>query len=175
MFLVGGAAAAQIAPAHVGYVVDDKNGLRRVFGVAGAFTIGPVIEEGVASAAFSGASLVLKKDAALLVDGRRFDAPGGPAVVNFDASGRVSEVFFPDAGQLWTWRGAGFEACSAAGVVSDIAVRGDELIVEGLPVRLPRAIEKVSQMGERWLVAHCEKAWYAVRQGRVYELPEVNA
>jgi hypothetical protein len=93
----------------------------------------------------------------------------------FDTAGHVSEVFFPDAGELWTWRGARFETCSAAGIVSDIAVRGDELMVAGLTVRLPRAIVKVSQMGERWRVAYCEKAWYAVRDGRVYELPEVDA
>ena len=175
MFLVSGAAAAQIAPAHIGYVVDEKNALRRVFGVAGAFTVGPVIEEGVVSAAFSGSSLVLKKEASLLVDGRPFDAPAGSAVVTFDAAGRVSEVFFPDAGQLWTWRGAQIEACSAAGLVSDIEVRGDEMVVQGLTVRLPRAIVKVSQMGERWWVAYCEQAWYAVREARVYELPEVGA
>ena len=175
MFLVSGAAVGQIAPAHVGYVVDDSNCLRRVFGVAGAFTIGPVMEEALASAAFSGSSLVLKKERALLVDGSRFDAPAGPASVAFDSAGRVSEVFFPEAGELWTWRGARFDACSAAGLVSDIAVRGDELIIEGLPVRLPHAVANVSQMGERWLVAYCESAWYAIRDGRVYELPEVDA
>jgi hypothetical protein len=175
MILVSGAAAAQIAPAHVGYVVDDTNGLRGVFGVAGAFTVGPVIEAGVVSAAFSGSSLVLKRDGALIVDGRHFDAPVGSAVVTFDAAGRVSEVFFPDAGELWTWRGARFETCSAAGIVTDVSIRGDELIVEGLPVRLPQAVLKVSQMGERWRVAYCEKAWYAIRDGRVYELPEVDA
>src|SRR5687767_6959324 len=88
-------AAAQIDTPRIGYIVDSKNFLRPVSGVAGAFTVGAPIENDVISAAFSGKTLVIKKDVELLVNEERFESPHGRIEVRFGAKGELREIFFP--------------------------------------------------------------------------------
>ena len=90
LFLLGAAALAQIARPRVGYIVDRSGALRPVEGVAGAFTLGPPIDHDVFSVAFSGKTLVIKKDHELIVDGKPFEAPVRPGgrLVHIDRSGK---------------------------------------------------------------------------------------
>src|SRR4051812_14685151 len=95
LFLLAGAAYGDIATPRLGYIVDRSGLLRPVNGVAGAFTVGDAIEKDVLSAAYSGKTLVVKKDRELLVNGEAFEAPAGPAVITFDSKGLLTQVFFP--------------------------------------------------------------------------------
>ena len=169
--LLGGAAAAQITKPRIGYIVDENNCLRAVEGVAAAFTLGPVLEQDVLSAAFSGQTLVVKKANQLRIGSRTFDAPPGPAVVVFGKTSDVLETFFPAANSLWTWQAREFTSTTAYGVVADVYIREGELIVGGIPVRLASEARNVSQMGEGWLVVYCLEGLYAIRDGQVFELP----
>lgn len=173
LFTIAIAAAAQVSPPRVGFLLDRRGALRPVYGVAGAFTLGQATEQNVVSAAYSGKQLVLKMATELVVDEQRFPAPEGRAVVTFDPKGQVREIFFPDRGVLWTWRDRSFDEALAAGPVGETAaVREGELIADGIPVRLPSKAVQVSQLGEDWLVVYAEDRTYAVRRGQAYELPE---
>lgn len=173
MFLFTAAAAvAQIAHPRAGYIVDRKGALRPIEGVAGAFTVGAAIDRDVVSASFSGKTLIVKKDRSLLVDGKSFDAPSGPAAVTFLPDGRLREVFFPEPGILWTWIGDKFEEVPAAGIQEDFEVRDGRLTTRGVPVKLSSAVNRISRMGEDWLVAYAGNRIYAIRNGEAVELPE---
>jgi hypothetical protein len=175
LILLSGAAAAEIAKPRIGYFVDRKNCLRSVDGVAGSFTIGPVLDWDVISAAFSGTTLVTKKQNILRVGERTFDAPEGPAEVEFDGKGEVSEVFFPFAQLLWTWQNGEFKPAPAHDLIKDIYVSGNHLIVRGVPLRIPREVWSVSQLGEGWLVIYCSDRIYVLRDKQFFELPANDA
>src|SRR3954454_1655439 len=101
LFLLSAAACAEIARPKVGYIVDRSGALRPVEGVAGAFTLGPPIDRDVISVAFSGKTLGVKKDPQLIVDGKPFESPVGPAVISFTSTGCLKDVFFPEVALLW--------------------------------------------------------------------------
>jgi hypothetical protein len=172
LFLLGGAAAAQIVTPRIGYIVDRENCLRAIEGVAGAFSMSAILERDVLSAAFSGASLVVKTAHELRIDDQTFDAPDGPAAVMFNDLGHVVEVFFPVARLLWTWQDGKFTAVPAFDVVADVYIRNGELIVRGVPIRLATEAREVSQLGREWLVVYADDRLYAVRGRQIYELPE---
>ncbi|HYP04636.1 MAG TPA: hypothetical protein VER03_00245 [Bryobacteraceae bacterium] len=175
LMLLSRAAAAQIMKPRIGYIVDRENNLRAIEGVAGAFTVSSPLQRGVLSAAFSGRSLVIKTGKELRIDTRCFDALEGPAVVVFDSKGEAAEIFFPSAQVLWTWHNGEFLAARALDVVADVYVRDGELLVRGVPVRLPRRVMHVAHLGEGWLAAYAEDCVYAVRGEQVFELPEGGA
>jgi hypothetical protein len=173
LFVFALSAMAQIGPPRVGYIVDPHGALRPVTGVAGAFKVGAPIEKDVISAAFSGKTLVVKKDRELLMYGERFDAPQGRIEVRFSSKGDLTEVFFPESSSLWTWRNGKFD--ESFGAPADwrlIEIYDGEVSIGGEAVRLPSRALKASQLGEDWLVIYAEKATYAVRQGCIFELPE---
>jgi hypothetical protein len=173
LFLFALALTAQIAPPRVGYVVDRHGALRPVTGVSGAFMVGEPIDHDVLSAAFSGKTLVVKKDRELFVDSRRFEAPQGPVEIKFDKHGKVSEVFFRDVSLLWTWNGQEYSESNAAHPGETTAViREDEVLIKGIPVRLPSQPRHISQMGEDWLVIYADGHVFAIRDLQVFELPE---
>ena len=172
LLLMSGAAGAQVTRPRIGYVVDRENCLRSVEGVAGAFTLGHVIEADVVSAAYSGKTLVVKKAAHVLVNDRTFDAPDGPMTVVFDGRGDAAEIFFSAARVLWTLQDGNYSSHPAYDVVADVYVRRWELVVNGVPVRIGFDVRTVSQLGEGWLVVYGDAGMYAVRGAQVYELPE---
>ncbi|HYI95226.1 MAG TPA: hypothetical protein VEX68_16920 [Bryobacteraceae bacterium] len=166
-------AAAQIDAPRIGFIVDSKNFLRPVSGVAGAFTIGPAVEENVVSAAFSGKTLVVKKDVELLVNEERFEAPQGPIEVRFEAKGLLREIFFPDSSKLWTWKNGKFEeSFGAPAGWKPFEIYDGRISVAGAAVPLPSRALKASELGEDWLVIYAERGTYAFRDGQVYELPD---
>jgi hypothetical protein len=170
--LLAGVACAQVLPPRIGYIVDRKGSLRPVEGVAGAFVLGPAIDTDVVAAAYSGKSLVVKKDRALIVDGEIFEAPGGSVVVTFTPEGSLAEVFFSETGELWTRRGGTFDRVLASGIESSARIEDGELSLKGSRIRLRSRAEHVSQMGEGWWVVYAEDRFFAVRGEQVYELPE---
>jgi hypothetical protein len=172
LFLLAAVALADIAPPRIGYIVDRSGSLRPINGVAGAFTIGDAIEKEVVSAAFSGRTLVVKKDHELIVDGKAFEAPAGSAVVKFDSKGLLEQVFFPNDGQLWTARDGDFERSLAAGIDVVATVRESRLFLRSVEVPLRSAAINVSQMGEGWLVIYAQSAIYALHDEQIFELPE---
>jgi hypothetical protein len=174
LLLLGITANAQITPPLAGYVVDREGALRPVHGLAGAFTLGNSIEHGVISADYSGKSLVVKTEGELIIDGERYGAPTGRARAAFDAHGRVSIIFFPDTGNLWTWRNGEFTDHISVEPDAPAVVRDGELFIDGTPIRLASRALHVSRMGEDWLVVYAEDGLFAVRSGNVYELPEAE-
>jgi hypothetical protein len=172
LFLVAAVAGAQIVRPKVGYIVDRNGGLRPIEGVAGAFTIGAAVDHNVISAAYSGKSLAVKKERELIVNGKTYEAPSGPAKFAFTSAGNVHRVFYPDTGILWTFRGDSFEEMYADDLDDVAFVRDGELTVRGVPLRLASRVQRVSQMGEDWLVAYGEDRIFAIRDGQVLELPE---
>jgi hypothetical protein len=167
------AAAAQIDTPRIGYIVDFKHSLRPVSGVAGAFTIGPTVQEDVIAAAFSGKTLVVKKDAELLVNEERFDAPQGPIEVRFGAKGQLKEIFFLDSSMLWTWKDGKFEeSFGISASPKAFEIYDGRISIAGEPVLLPTRVLKASELGEDWFVIYTERGPYAFRQGQVFELPE---
>jgi hypothetical protein len=174
VFLFGGLAAAQIVKPRVGYIVDRQGCLRGVDGLAGAFTISEVLQHDVVSAAFSGRVLVVKHPNQIRIGDQQLEAPTGPATVVFDGKGNATEIFFAEAGVLWTWNGDTYTATPAHDVICDAYIREGELIVNGIPVRMANEATQVSQLGEGWLVVYTAKTTYAVRGEQVFELPEVD-
>ena len=174
LFLVSAAALAQIARPRVGYNGDRSGALRPVEGVAGAFTLGPPIDHNVVSVAFSGKTLVIKKERQLIVDGKPFESPGGPAVISFTSTGHLKDVFFPEVGILWTPAGDTFDEAYASDPQDATAIRDGDLTVRGVPVRLKSRVQRFSRMSEDWLVAYAEDRIYAIRDGQALELPEDN-
>ena len=172
IFLLAGAAGAQLLRPRIGYIVDRKGWLRSVDGVAGAFVLGPVLDKDVLSAAYSGKSLVLKKDRELIVDRAAFDAPAGPVVVTFTPQGVLAEVFFSQAAELWSWRDGKFDRAIAESLEANLTIHDGELSLNGIPVTLRSRIQSVSQMGDGWWVAYAENRLFAIRDEQVYELPE---
>ena len=172
IFLLAGAAGAQLQRPRIGYIVDRKGSLRPVDGVAGAFVLGPAVDHDVVSAACSGKSLVVKKDRELIVDGTAFEASVGPVVITFTPQGVLDEVFFLETGELWTWRDGKFNPTLAARIQSVAAIHDGELSLNGVPVRLRNRVQSVSQMGDGWWVAYGEERLFAIRDEQVYELPE---
>jgi hypothetical protein len=172
LFLIAGAAGAQLLRPRVGYIVDRKGSLRPVEGVAGAFVLGPAVDSDIVSAAFSGKSLVIKKDRALIVDGETFEAPGGAVIVTFTPHGLLNEVFFREANELWRRNGAKFERTPAAAIEVGAVIQDGEFFLNGMPVRLQSRGQSVSQMGEGWWVVYAEDRLFAVRDEQVFELPE---
>ena len=170
--LIAVAAYAQIDQPKCGYIVDRKGNLRILQGVPGAFTLGKVVQQAVVSAAYSGKSLIVKKEDELVVDGQRFDAPAGPIEVAFDPNGRPMEIFFPNTGKLWTWKGTRFEETYAPGLYNAPEIRDGNLLVNGIPVTLPSPAERVSRMAEEWLVVYAKDRIFAVGSKVVMELPE---
>lgn len=172
IFLLAGAAGAQVLRPRIGYIVDRKGSLRPVEGVAGAFLLGAAVDHDVVSAAHSGKSLVVKKDRELIVDGTSFEAVSGAVVVTFTPGGSLNEVFFAETSEVWTWRNGAFDQTPAASIQGSATIRDGELFVDGLPVRLRSRALSVSQMGEGWWVVYAEDRLFAVRDEQVYELPE---
>jgi len=172
LFLLAGAAGAQLVRPRIGYIIDRKGSLRPVEGVAGAFVLGPAVDSDIVSAAFSGKSLVIKKDRELIVDGETFEAPGGAVIVTFTSRGLVNEVFFQEANDLWRRTGGKFERTPAAAIEANAVIQGGELSLNGAPVRLQSRAQSVSQMGDGWWVIYAEDRLFAVRNEQVYELPE---
>jgi hypothetical protein len=172
LFALAVAATAQVAPPRAGYIVDRSGSLRPVYGVAGAFTLGPPILTEVIAAAYSGKSLVVKLDRELLIDDKRFEAPAGDAVVTFDSRGRASEIYFPEADLVWSRREEKFDESVAARKQMSTWIQDGELFIDGVPVRLPSKPDRLSQMGENWLVVYGPDRTYAIRDGKVLELPE---
>jgi hypothetical protein len=172
IFLLAGAAGAQLLRPRIGYIVDRKGSLRPVDGVAGAFTLGTAIDQDVLCAAYSGKSLVIKKDRELLVDGITFEAGTGPVVVTFTRQGALHEVFFSETGDLWTWRNGEFDRTIAARIESAGTIHDGELSLNGMPIRLRSRVQSVSQMGEGWWVVYADDRLFAIRDEQVYELPE---
>lgn len=166
-------ATAQVEAPRIGYIVDRAGALRPVNGVTGAFTLGPALAGDIVSAAFSGKCLVVKTAGELKVDDHAFEAPSGPAIVTFDEKRRLKEVFFPEAGMQWVWRGGRFDEFAAANsnTVKAVIYEG-RLHVRGVPVHLPSRAERVSDLGEDWLVVYAEDRTFAVRGEQVFELPE---
>jgi hypothetical protein len=172
LFLLAGAAGAQLVRPRIGYIIDRKGSLRPVEGVAGAFVLGPAVDSDIVSAAFSGKSLVIKKDRELIVDGETFEAPGGAVIVTFTSRGLVNEVFFQEANDLWRRTGGKFERTPAAAIEANAVIQGGELSLNGARVRLQSRAQSVSQMGDGWWVIYAEDRLFAVRNEQVYELPE---
>jgi hypothetical protein len=169
---LAGAAGAQLVRPRIGYIIDRKGSLRPVEGVAGAFVLGPAVDSDIVSAAFSGKSLVIKKDRELIVDGETFEAPGGAVIVTFTSRGLVNEVFFQEANDLWRRTGGKFERTPAAAIEANAVIQGGELSLNGARVRLQSRAQSVSQMGDGWWVIYAEDRLFAVRNEQVYELPE---
>lgn len=166
-------ATAQIEPPRIGYIVDRTGALRPVNGVTGAFTLGPAIASDVVSAAFSGKCLVVKTATELKVDDNAFEAPTGAAIVTFDGKRRIKEIFFPEVGMQWIWRDGKFDKFPAAHSSDfDLAIYDGQLQVRGVPVHLPVPAERVSRLGEDWLVVYAKDRIFAVRGEQVFELPE---
>jgi hypothetical protein len=172
--LSGAVAAAQIGKPRMGYLLDREHNLRAVEGVPGAFTVGPIIERDVLSAAFSGKNLVIKKSDHVRVNENRFDAPEGRITVTFDRNRDVAEIYFHAAQVLWTWHLNKFMSAPAHGIVAEFLIRYGELVVDGVPVRLHKEPREVSQLGEGWLVVYADDRNYAVRGEQVFELPEAS-
>src|SRR3954447_13869776 len=169
MFLLAGAAGAQLQRPRIGYIVDRKGSLRPVEGVAGAFVLGPAVDSDIVSAAFSGKSLVIKKDRELIVDGETFEAPVGAVIVTFTSHGLVNEVFFQEANELWRRSGGKFERSSAAPIEATAVIQDGEFSLNGVPVRLQSRAQSISQMGDGWWVIYAEDRVFAVRDEHVYE------
>jgi hypothetical protein len=93
-------------------------------------------------------------------------------VVAFTPRGVLDEVFFPETGELWTWRDGKFNSTLAARIENVTAIHDGELTLNGVPVRLRNRVQSVSQMGEGWWVAYGEERLFAIRDEQVYELPE---
>jgi hypothetical protein len=173
LLLIGAVAGAQIVRPKLGYIVDRNGSLRRIEGVAGAFSIGVPIDHNVISAAYSGKLLAVKKERELILNGKAFEAPAGPAKIVFTSAGNIHRVFYPDAGVLWTFSGGdSFEETFATDLDDVTFVRDGELTVRGLPLRLASRVQRFSQMGEDWLVAYGEDRMFAIRGGQVLEIPE---
>ncbi len=166
-------AAAQIDTPRIGYIVDSKSFLRPVSGVAGAFTVGSPVENDVISAAFSGKTLVIKKDVELLVNEERFEAPQGRIEVRFGSKGELREIFFPDSSMLWTWKNGKFEeSFGASANWNRVEIYDGKISIAGEPVAIPSRALKASELGEEWIAIYTERGTYAHRKGQVYELPE---
>ena len=162
LLLSVGIAFSQIGAPTFGYIVDPNGGLRPVLGVEGAFTLGQPIERDVVSAAFSGKTLVVKKETTISVNGRQFDAPAGSIVVKFDSRGQLDVVRFLDAEQCWSFRDGHFR---------DAACQFEpERMVKGVAT----PVKNVSQMSEEWLVVYAEDRVLAIRGEKSYELPEAT-
>ena len=172
LFVLSGAAVAQIRTPRLGYVVDPAGHLRPVDGVAGAFSVGAPAEPCVISAAYSGTTLVVKKKSELLLNGESFPAPSGPATIAFHPNGDLSELYLPEEGELWTWRNGAFEKVPASGIICETFVREGELHVGGIPFRLSARVESVAQMGKNWLAVYAEDRIFAFREGQVFHLPD---
>ena len=134
--------------------------------------MGPAVDSDIVSAAFSGKSLVIKKNRVLIVDGETFEAPGGAVIVTFTSGGLVDEVFFPEANELWRRTGGKFERTPAAAIQAGAVIQDGELSLNGAPVRLQSRAQSISQMGDGWWVIYAEDRLFAVRDEQVYELPE---
>lgn len=171
LFLAAAVAGAQILRPQLGYIVDRRGDLRPIEGIAGAFTMGVAVDHNVISAAYSGKSLAVKKERELIVNGTTFEAPSGPAKFAFTSAGSLHRVFYPDAGILWTFSGDSFEEMYATDLDDATFVRDSELTVRGVPLRLASPVQRVSRMGEDWLVAYGEDRTFAIRDGQVLELP----
>ena len=92
---------------RIGYIVDSKNFLRPVYGVAGAFTLALRSKTMSSPLPSRAETLVVKKDVELLVDEERFEAPQGPDRSSIRRKGELREIFFPDDGDamdLARWR-----------------------------------------------------------------------
>lgn len=172
LFFLTAIAFADIASPRIGYIVDRSGSLRPVNGVAGAFTIGDAIEKNVVSAAYSGKTLVVKRDRELIVNGKTFEAPSGPVVVTFDSKGLLGQVFFASDGQLWTARDDDFERSLAAGIDTVATVRESRFFLHSVEVPLRSPATHVAQMGEGWFVIYAQSAIYALHDDQVFELPE---
>jgi hypothetical protein len=101
LLLLSAGAWAQIDPPALGVSLDPNRCLRLIRGVPGALSLSEPLASGVLSAAGSGPNLIWKTSAELVaLNGRRWDAPSGPALFALDAQGRATAVWFPDIGEL---------------------------------------------------------------------------
>ena len=117
-------------------------------------------------------SLAVKKERELIVNGKTWEAPSGPAKFAFTSVGSLHRIYYPDAGILWTFSGDSFEETYATDLDDVTFVRDGELTVRGVPLRLASRVQRVSQMGEDWLVAYGEDRTFAIHDGQALELPE---
>lgn len=161
---------AQIAAPQVGYLRDRSGSLRTVLGVAGSLVLGDVIEEHVVAAGFGSSEGFAKTSNELIVISQgtivqRFDAPSGGAFFYFDAKGRATAVYFPEAQELWKVRKGGFDREYNV-YMPEPSARADQdevVLRDGRRVRMPERVHEVEHLGDGWFVAHCASTDYALR------------
>jgi hypothetical protein len=115
MLAVASWAQWQAGPPLAGCLLDERGGLRRLWGVAGNFVVGELLAEGVVSAACPGGGAAIKLERELqLVDERGavagpWQAPPGPALFAYDAAGWPALVYFVQERILYRLHREGLE------------------------------------------------------------------
>ena len=133
VFLLNSVAAlAQpaISPPSVGMVRDSGGSVQAVNGINGNFLLSDTGISNAVSAAFSGSAGLIKTEAETLVlDSSyritaRYDAPGGPALFAFDASGAPALAYC--SGTLFRFHDGNQEAVNWSGEAVAIALSGPQ-------------------------------------------------
>ncbi len=128
---------ASLEPPLIGHVVDSARSLRAVQGLAGAFALGPAVQDGVLSAASSGRYALVKTAHQIVAFGpsgaviARYPAPAGGALFAFGTDGAPAFAYLAEAGALTRFSGGALEPVPLAGldgkVLAIAAPRAGEL------------------------------------------------
>jgi hypothetical protein len=166
------ATAGGVDAPSVGYGRNPAGSIVRVSGVSGAFVVAATDQTGVVSAAFSERLGLVKTDSTVRVlDAagnllNECDAPAGPALFGFDASGRTGAAWYPSTHALMfygdsQWNPVPFDA--NGGAVLAVAVKDNErvlAVVQSDQLTIVRirlvdgAVEDVTSLGSSGGPAH---------------------
>lgn len=103
LFMLAGAALAQIEQPQIGVMLDQRGDARAVNGVTGSATTSDPLWKGIQALACSSTTCIAKTQSALLSSaGGVIDAPEGPAILAVE--GNSVYAFFLDARRLVHWR-----------------------------------------------------------------------
>jgi hypothetical protein len=167
--------AAQILPPLIGHMRDRRGGIVPVYGVAGTFTLGPPIADGIDEASFG-------PDGAFFRTAEGWFAFGsGARIVKLEVE--TVELLLTRKG-TWMRDPTGEQCRRLRGTAASSAqpCPADFLTVEDFTSRieLPEEITAFERMGDDWFVLRGARGLYAVRwtaggEPQMWQLPEAEA
>jgi len=120
--LAAAAARAQtVSPPQIGFIEDQSQTVRPLYGIAGNFMLGSAASGPVVSFASSGSFQLIKTDSAVIALGRlgqliaSRNAPSGSALFAFAQDGTPGLAYFTAANELFRWSGGRFQAVTFDG------------------------------------------------------------
>jgi hypothetical protein len=139
LFLAAGAFAGGLFDAPYRGCIQDRSGVRFVYGLRSSFVVSDAVMNGATASACAADRVVVKMGDLMAISGRdggvlsAHEAPSGPALFAFGDNGDRVIAYFPEHGAVLQWDGAKDEWSSFTlnleGTVLAIAAANDELLL----------------------------------------------